>query len=179
MRIPMILAAAAALALSACDTPRLLSINPAVTESETVFDQTLVGTWGTKDGAEFCSLRPNADTNTYTVTYVSDGDSRKFEGRLFQAGQARVMDLAPQDQDDFQIPGHALIRILSSGDTLRWTYLDSDWLRQRGAAELPNHPRGGGKLLLSAPSDRLAAFLATYAADERAHGDIQEWQRLQ
>src|SRR5215469_18107815 len=146
MRIPMILATAATLVLSACDTPALLSLDSAVTEQDAVFDPTLAGNWEAKQGGDICTLRRvSANTNTYAITFVSDGNSRKFEGRLFQAGQARVMDLTPQDTDDFQIPGHALIRVLSSGATLRWAYLDSGWLRQHAAQELANRSRSAGK----------------------------------
>ncbi|HKE26313.1 MAG TPA: hypothetical protein VKB88_28360 [Bryobacteraceae bacterium] len=179
MRFPMILmAVAGTLLLVGCDSPALISMEPAVTEQEAVFDATLLGNWETKQDGDLCILR-RANGNAYSVTYVSDGGARKFEGRLFQAGQARVMDLTPQDSDDFQIPGHALIRVLSSGATLRWAYLDSGWLRQHAAQELANRSRSDGKLLLTAPAVPLTAFLTNYAADERAHGDVEEWQRMQ
>jgi hypothetical protein len=181
MRFLMILAAVAStLVLAGCDNPAMISMEPAVSAQEAVFDASLLGTWEVegKQGGDLCILR-RGDGNAYDVTYVSDGSARKFEGRLFQAGQARVMDLAPQDSDDFQVPGHALIRILSSGVTLRWAYLDSDWLRQHAAAELASRPRDGGKLLLAAPAAPLAAFLVKYAGDDQAHGDVAEWQRLQ
>ena len=179
MRFAMILAAAAgALVLGGCDSPALISMGPAVTEQGAVFDTSLLGTWEAKQGGDLCVLR-RGEGNAYVVTYVSDGSARKFEGRLFPAGQARVMDLSPQDSDDFQISGHALVRILSSGDTLRWAYLDTDWLRQRAAGELASRQREGGKLVLTAPTAPLAAFLANYADDVRAHGGIEEWQRLQ
>lgn len=171
MRFPMILIAmAGTLVLGGCDNPALISMEPAVTEQDTIFDSSLLGTWDTKLGGDICIVR-RGDGNAYAVTYVGDGGARKFEGRLFLAGQARVMDLAPQDSDDFQTPVHALIRILSSGATLRWTYLDSDWLRQHANGELASRPRDGGKLLLTVPAAQLAAFLANYAADERAHDD--------
>ena len=85
-------------------------MEPAVTEQDAVFDASLLGTWETQQGGDLCILR-RGNGNAYAVTYVSDGGARKFEGRLFLAGQARVMDLTPQDSDDFQIPDHALIRI--------------------------------------------------------------------
>ena len=179
MRFPMILmAVAGTLVLGGCDNPAVISMEPAVSEQETVFDPSLLGSWEIKQGDDLCILR-RGDGNAYAITYVSDGNARKFEGRLFQAGQARVMDLAPQDSDDFQIPGHALIRILSSGTTLRWAYLDSDWLRRHAAGELASRPRDGGKLLLTTPAAPLAAFLSNYADEDPAHGDVQEWQRLQ
>lgn len=178
MRFPTILMAlAGSLALGGCDSPALISMEPAVSEQQTVFDASLLGSWESKQGGDVCILR-RGDGNVYAVIYVSDGNARKFEGRLFSAGQARVIDLTPQDPDDFQIQGHALIRILESGATLRWAYLDSDWLRRHAARELANRPRDGGKLLLTTPATQVADFLANYAADDRAHSDVEEWQRL-
>lgn len=179
MRFPTILLAlAGVLVLAGCDSPSLLSLDPAVTGQEAVFDATLLGTWEAGQGGDLCIFR-RGDGNAYTVTYVSDGSSRKFEARLFQAGQARLLDLAPQDSDDFQIPGHTLIRVLASGGSLRWTFLDSEWLRQEAAQQLPNRTRDNNKMLLTAPAASLRDFLAKYAADDKAHGDIEEWQRVQ
>jgi len=179
MRFPMILLAlTGALALAGCDTPSLLSLDPAVTDQEAVFDASLLGTWDAGQGGDLCIFR-RGDGNTYSVTYVSDGTSRKFGARLFQAGQARLLDLSPLDSDDFQIPGHTLIRVLASGGSLRWTFLDSEWLRQQAAQELPSRARDSGKMLLTAPTASLRDFLTKYAADDKAHGDLEEWQRLQ
>jgi hypothetical protein len=174
----ILLAAAGTFVMAGCDSPALISMDPAVHEKDAVFDPGLLGTWETGQGGDVCILR-RGNGNSFAVEYVSDGVLRKFEGRLFVTGQAWVMDITPQDPDDFQIPGHALIRILSSNPSLRWAYLDSDWLRQHAAGELVTRSRDGGKLVLMAPPASLAAFVANYAADERAHGDVQEWQRLQ
>jgi len=179
MRFPTILLAlAGALVLAGCDSPSLISLDPAVTDQEAVFDSTLLGTWEAGQGGDLCIFR-RGDGNAYTVTYVSDGSSRKFDALLFQAGQARLLDLAPQDSDGFQVQGHALIRILASSGSMRWSFLDSDWLRQQAARELPNRARDSGRMLLTAPPATLNGFLAKYAADDRAHGDVEEWQHLQ
>jgi len=174
----ILLAFTGALVLAGCDSPALISLDPAVSDQEAVFDSTLMGTWEAGQGGDLCIFR-HGDGNAYTVTYVSDGSSRKFDARLFQAGQARLLDLSPQDSDDYQVPGHALVRILASSESLRWAFLDSDWLRQQAARELPNRARDNHKMLLTAPAATLRDFLAKYAADDRAHGDIAEWQRPQ
>ena len=179
MRFPTILLALVGnLVLAGCDNPALISLDPAVSAQEAVFDSTLLGTWEAGQGGDLCIFR-RGDGNAYTVTYVSDGSSRKFAALLFQAGQARLLDLSPQDSDEFQVAGHALIRILASSGSLRWSYLDSDWLRQQAAQELPNRARDNNKMLLTAPPATLRDFLAKYAADDRAHGDVEEWQHPQ
>ena len=168
---------AGALVLAGCDNPALISLEPAVTAQDAVFDPSLVGTWETGQGDELCIFR-HGDGNSYTITYVGDdGNSRKFDALLFQSGPARLLDLSPHESDDFQIPGHTLIRIWTTGGSLRWSFLDSAWLREQAAQELPNRSRGGDKLALTAPSAALRGFLAKYAADDKAHGEISELQR--
>ncbi|MGB7762478.1 MAG: hypothetical protein WBL61_21770 [Bryobacteraceae bacterium] len=174
----VLLALAGALVLGGCDSPSLVSLDPAATDQEAVFDASLLGMWEAGKGGDLCIIR-RGDGNAYTVTYVSDDSSRKFDARLFQAGQARLLDLSPQASDDFQIPGHTLVRVLASSGSLRWTYLDSEWLRQQAAQELPNRARGSGKMLVMAAAAPLRDFLTKYAADDKAHGDVEEWQRAQ
>jgi len=178
MRFPMIsLTLAGALALAGCDSPSLLSLDPAVTDQDAVFDANLLGTWQTGQGGDLCIVQRNG--SAYTVTYVSDGSSRKFDARLFAAGQASLLDLSPQDPDDFQVPAHTLIRVWTAGGTLRWAFLDSPWLHEQVARQLATRAGNNGKIVLTAPSIALRGFLAQYAADDRAHGDVTEWQRLQ
>jgi hypothetical protein len=176
MRSAVIMVAVCALALTGCDNPALISLEPAVAGQDAVFDSSLLGNWEAKQGGDFCILR-RGNGNSYDVTFVADGATRIFDGRLLVAGQARVMDLVPADTDDFRISGHTLVRILSSEGKLRWSYLDSGWFRQQAAAELSSRPRDGDKLVLTASTESLAAFLGRYAADSRAYGDVEEWQR--
>jgi hypothetical protein len=179
MRFPTILLSlAGALALAGCD-PSLISLAPAVSAQDAVFDSTLLGTWEAATGGDHFIFE-RGKGNAYTVTMVSDGNSRQFDALLFQAGEARLLDLSPRQSDDsFQVPGHALIRILASDTSLRWTYLDSDWLRQQAARELPNRARDNDGMLLTAETGPLYGFLTRYAGDDRAHGDVEEWQRPQ
>jgi hypothetical protein len=180
MQYPMILLAlTGTLVLAGCDSPALISLEPAaIADQEAGFDANLAGAWQAREGGDLCVIR-HGDGNAYTVTYLSDGSSRKFDALLFQAGQASLLDLSPQDSDDFQTPGHAWIRIWTTNGSLRWTFLDSEWLRQQAAQELPNRARDNSRILLTAPSTSLRSFLAKYAADDRSHGEVEDWQRLQ
>jgi hypothetical protein len=173
----MFLALAGALILTGCDTPALLSLDPVVTDQEAVFDPTLLGAWGAKEDKDLCIIRRNGASG-YAITYVSDGGVRQFTARLFRVGETSMLDLAPEGSDDFQIAGHAVVRIWTGGGTLRWAYLDTEWLRKQAAQLLPNRA-DDKRLVLTAPGAAVRAFVAKYGMDDKAHGDIVEWQRVQ
>jgi hypothetical protein len=173
----MFLALASALILIGCDSPALLSLDPVATDQEAVFDPTLLGTWGANPDTDLCIFRRNGDTG-YAITYVSDGNVRQFSARLFRVGEASMLDLTPEGSDDFQVAGHALVRIWTEGGTLRWTYLDTEWLRKQASQLLPNKT-DDKRMVLIAPGAAVRAFVAKYGGDDQAHGDATEWQRVQ
>jgi hypothetical protein len=173
----MFLALAGALILTGCDSPALLSLDPVVTDQEAVFDPTLLGTWGTNQDKDLCILRRNGDSG-YAITYVSDRSARQFVARLFRVGESSMLDLTPDGTDELQIAGHAVVRIWTKGGTLRWAYLDTEWLRKQASQLLPNRT-DDKRLVLTAPGAAVRAFVAKYGVDDKAHGDIVEWQRVQ
>ena len=176
----MFLALAGALILAGCDNPALLSLDPVVTDEEAVFDPTLLGTWAAdqgKDTKDLCIFRRDGDSG-YTITWVSGGDARQFSARLFRVGEVSMMDLTPDGSDDFRIAGHALVRIWTGGGTLRWAYLDTEWLRKQASQLLPNKT-DDKRMVLTVPGAAVRAFVAKYGIDDKAHGDATEWQRVQ
>ena len=173
----MLLALAGALILTGCDTPALLSLEPVVTDQDAAFDPTLLGTWEADHGNDLCIIRRDGDTG-YAITHVSDGSVRQFSARLFRVGEASVLELTPEGTDDFQIAGHAVVRIWTGGGTLRWTYLDTEWLRKQAAPLLPNRA-DDKRMVLTAPGAAVRAFVAKYGIDDKAHGNTAEWQRVQ
>ena len=173
----MLLALAGALILTGCDTPALLTLDPVVTDQDAVFDPALLGTWGASQDKDLCIFRRNGDSG-YAITYVSGGDVRQFIARLFRVGEASVLDLTPESSDDFQIAGHALIRIWTEGGTLRWAFLDTEWLRKQASQLLPNRA-ADKRMVLTAPDAAVRAFVVKYGVDDKAHGDTAEWQRVQ
>ena len=89
-----------------------------------------------------------------------------------------MLDLTPEGSDDFQIAGHALVRIWTEGGALRWSYLDTEWLRKQAAQLLPNKT-DDKRMVLTAPGAAVRAFVAKFGVDDKAHGDAFEWQRVQ
>jgi hypothetical protein len=173
----LVLAATATLILTGCDTPALLSLDPVVTAQDTAFDPTLLGMWGSGQDKDLCIFRRNGDSG-YAITYVSDRSARQFVARLFRVGESSMLDLTPDGTDELQIAGHAVVRIWTKGGTLRWAYLDTEWLRQQASQLLPNRT-DDKRLVLTAPGTAVRAFVAKYGVDDKAHGDTIEWQRVQ
>ena len=173
----MFLALAGALILTGCDNPALLSLDPVATDQDAAFDPTLLGTWGASQDRDLCIIRRDGDSG-YAITYMSGGDTRQFTARLFRVGEASMLDLTPDGSDDFRIAGHAVVRIWIGGGTLRWTYLDTEWLRKQASQLLPNKT-DDKRMVLTAPGAAVRAFVAKYGVDDKAHADTTEWQRVQ
>ncbi len=173
-------AVAAALTLTGCEvpTPSLLSLEPVVKEQEAPPDILLAGVWESADSGQVCLIHKAKDKeNVLEIAYLS-GDSRlAFTGRLFRAGDARILELKPEGDDEFHVAGYSFARVWIEGNQFRWAFLDSEWLKQQMAA-IPSHTAENKSLLL-APGPVIRAFLEKFGADERACSTNVTWQRMQ
>ena len=179
MKLATLTMMAAAAVLTGCDSSSLLSVDPLVSEQNAVFDPGLLGTWtgvGHDDSA-VCIIRRGGDSG-YKIAYVNDGSAKEFDAMLFRAGETQVLDLSASANDDFVIAPHMAVRIWLEGAQLRWAYLDSEWLRAEATQRLSNRP-AGKKILLTAPTAAVEAFLMNYAGDDKATGEIAAFTRLQ
>ncbi|HUI55217.1 MAG TPA: hypothetical protein VLY04_09605 [Bryobacteraceae bacterium] len=161
----MLLTMAGALTLSGCSS--LLSLNPFVTDDQAATDTTLIGTWtDSQDGSVYVIRQ---DGKAYAITYT-DGSSpaSKFEARLLKAGDAELLDLVSANDDPFQIPAHLIVRVWSDGLTMRWAFLDSDWLKQLAAQQLAVQA-SGDRTLITAPGEAVRQFLLKWGPDDRAY----------
>lgn len=166
----LLLTLAGAAILTGCSS--LISLNPFVPDQQTTMDPALLGTW--KSGDSLCIVRESG--SVYDITYT-DGKSEteRFEGRLFRVGSADLLDLVSRREDGFAIPVHVLARVWLDGPTLRWVFLDSDWIRRQAAQLMTTQP-SGDRTLITAPSEVVRDFILQYGADPRAYdaGDKQE-----
>jgi hypothetical protein len=179
MKLTSMFAALAALAiLTGCESPApgLLSLEPVATAKDTAIDAALLGTWEEQGGKDPVAIIRQGDSGGYQIAVVSGGSLMSFQAQLFRVGEVEFLDLAPADDNDFRIPGHAIMRLWITGSTLRWAFLDSDWLKQQTTA-LATHTTDG-KMQLFSPAAAVRAFVAANGVDDKAYGNVATWQRV-
>jgi hypothetical protein len=179
MKLTLMFAALAALAiLTGCESPApgLLSLEPVATAKDTAIDAALLGTWEEQGSKDLFAIIRQGDSGGYRISVVSGGSVMGFQALMFRVGETEFLDTAPADDNDFRIPGHAVIRLWITGSTLRWAFLDSDWLKQQTTA-LTTHD-AGGKMQLFSPTATVRAFVAANGADDKAYGEVATWQRV-
>jgi hypothetical protein len=174
----MLSALAGLLVLTGCDIPgpALISVEAVATAQETAIDPALVGAWeDLSDSSTLCVIRRDEHSGYQIV--VLAGTPVAFQAQLFKVGDVELLDVAPADNNDFRIPGHAVVRVWPSAGTLRWAILDSDWLKQH-ANSLATHD-SDGKMLLLSPAADVRAFIAANGANDKAYGKETTWQKVQ
>jgi len=166
---------ASALALSGCST--LVSLNPFVTAEQSVVDPALLGAWASQDGKETYWIRQ--DGNGYTIRYAADSaDSYQFKARLMVVDGVKILDLVSAKEDGFQIAVHTPLRVWTEGSTLRMTTLQSDWLKEQ-AKQNTAIAVTKDRLVMTAPGDVVAKFLARFAIDAKAGDDPDVLRRIE
>jgi hypothetical protein len=167
--------------LTGCEgvpTPSLLSLEPVAADSDSVPADGLAGAW--EEGGRMIVIRRDKNSaNKFEVAFLGGGSTLGFEARSFRTAEALLLDLTPAggDDDDFNIPGHAIARVWLEGNTLRWCFLDSDWFKQQ-VSTLANR-RTESKMLLLSPGVSVRAAVARFGVDDQACGSIVSWSRLQ
>ncbi len=159
------LAAAAMLAMTGCSD--MISLRSFAPENLTVQNPLLPGIWSSSDD-EIYIVR--AKDKGYTITYIGkDNLPLHFDAKLIRAGAAEILDVTPTDDDDpFRVATHVPVRVSVDGATLRFTFLDSPWLREQARTQLAVQDVGK-RILITAPGDAVARFLLLHGNDDRAY----------
>jgi hypothetical protein len=166
---------ASAITLTGCST--LVSLNPFVTGEQAVMDPALPGVWTNQDGKETYTIRQ--DGTGYSIRYLSDSsDLYQFKANLMVAGDVKLLDLVPANEDAFQIVVHTPVRVWTEGNTLRFAFLQSDWLKEQAAKQLPTVPANDRTLIIG-PGEAVGRFLAKAGADPRAGDEPEVLHRVQ
>src|ERR1044071_4341202 len=158
-----VLTLAGAMAMTGCSS--LVSLDPFIAEQDAVFDKALTGVWQNAKGDDTYIVRQ--DGTGYAILFVGDGSPTRLHGRLARIGDAELLDLTAADEAPFQLAVHHLARVWRDGNTLRWAFLDSTWMKEQASRELAARPEGDS-ILVTAPHEDVRAFVRKAAADERA-----------
>jgi hypothetical protein len=150
----------------------LLSVHPLATEETRVSDEGLLGVWRDSDNEMY--LIREKDRRYEVIFAPRDGSVLQFEGYLVPAGCARILDLQIKKAPEFTIAAHFFVRVERHGDTLRFAFLDSEWLRKQISPETGKRERA----LLTASSREVRQIVGRYACEDQAYSGEAELRRV-
>jgi len=165
----------------------VLSVNPAYTESDLVFDSALIGNWGEKGQSEGITIEAD-DSTGYTLTSIEDSLAGTFDAHLFRLGETLFLDLYPTEPGwkynetwmMHMVPTHSVYRVDRIEPELVLTPLDYDWL----AGVLKEHPEKlkhadvQDYVLVTASTEPFREFLLQNAENPDAFGDNMTFKRV-
>lgn len=174
------------LLLTAACVP-VVTLNPAHTGLDPVFDPGLLGGWTHDDGVTLIFSRSEDDS--YDVSLQFKDDTYRLQGHLFRVGDTNLLDLTGVEPDEetaerrlltHLMPFHSVHRVRREEDALTLEALDGDWLKQKiDAGELHlEHSMVQEMLVLTGSTEELQALLRRVAGEEEAFSDADELRRL-
>ena len=169
------IAAAAATLMTGCS--EMVSLNGFVPDSLAAGNPALPGVWADSDSLYVVKAK-GLDYNIAVTPLDGKGATLTFNARLLRAGSAEILDMVPAGEDDpFRVSVHTPVRIWVDAKTLRFTFLDSPWLRERAQLQLAASPVEK-RVLLTAPEEAVSRFLLLNGGDDRAYeGKLNELTR--
>lgn len=163
------------------------SVHPLYTEKDLVFEPALVGEWSEKDSLETWTFTKNGDKE-YKLVYVDEkGKKGEFEVHLLKVQGKLFLDLFPEDpeleQNDFYkahlMPVHTFMKVQAIKPTLQMAPLQPEWAK-KFLKEHPTalrHEKVHGRVLLTAPTKDLQAFVLKHEETKDAWGDLSNMVR--
>ena len=164
-----------AVAAAACMLPWVQSLHPLALESDSVFEQALVGTWVQKGGDTWTFQR--SGDRGYDLVVTEKGSPAKFDAQLVRLGEFLFLDTAPGDPGITNLfyllhfaPTHTISRAWLRGDVLLLAPLADEWLKEmldQRRVTIAN-ARVHDHIILTATTDELQKFAVDYADDPDA-----------
>ena len=169
----------------------VMSLHPLYTKEkkEVVFENKLLGTWVDDSNSIWDFKRADANENAYKLTFTDkEGKKGSFVAHLVKRENKLFLDVYPSeppwDEKDpnkvewpyntlFFIPVHTFIKINGIEPELKLQLTDDDELNKL-LKEDPNaieHTSIEDKLVLTASTEKLQAFVLKYADDSRVFGE--------
>ena len=168
------LALAGLILTSGCSS--LVSLQPFVTAEHSVLDAGLTGIWSDPKGETTYVIQQVG--NHYRISSLDSSETVRFEARLMQTGDVKILDLVQKDDGGFGLPVHFAVRVWPEGSTLRMALLDSDWLKDQALQVLPAQAVDD-QTVITGPSEAVRAFVAKFGAEEKAYSKIETLHRVQ
>ena len=178
----------------------VMSLHPFFTDTDSVFEKAIIGTWGDKAGKATLTFK-QFGANAYRVIYVQSevsaapggkkegGEPGEFEGHVGKINGTLFLDLYP-DKDSWNrlkndalavhlAPTHTISKVWMEGDKLMVASLDHDWLKDLVARNgtLIAHEMVEGAIVLTASTESLQEFLKKYSSEPKAFPTADEFHR--
>ena len=187
---PERVAAIAALAtlLTAC----VISIEPVIPESDSVFEPALIGTWVADDGGETATIGDAGDGG-YLIDYVdAEGKRGQFAGRLGWLGDRLLLEVTPVlpdagASDGYEaliLPARAQFVVAIDEGELRAQALDVDSVRDMLRSDGPTTPHlanasgADADVVLTGTTTEIRTWLSHYLQVPGALADSGVWRRV-
>jgi hypothetical protein len=177
MRFPtLILAVTGASMLTGCSS--LVSLNPFVTDAQSTTDPRIVGTWKHPKAEDKDYFIVDQKGSLYTVKYTGDNSQTvNLECRLTRIGDMEFLDLISTDDNAFGVPIHVLARVWPDNGTLKWAFLDSDWIRDQARQNLTTQELDS-RTVITTQGDAVTKFLQKFGADDRAYKEPDDLVKM-
>ncbi len=155
----------------------LRSLHPLFTQSESIMDPDLVGTWVSED--QTLVIEPGDSTSYRVIIFGKKDSPAKFKSRLGQIGRYRFLDLYPDGQSLMnnsvyklhELPAHTFLKLELNKKTLYLSMLSAAWfdkLPEKDQARI-THERVSGYeefsnyALLTGRPNELKELVSNYA----------------
>jgi len=167
------------------------SVYPYFLPGDVVVEDALVGVWakpGETNVAEQHWEFSRTEGKAYTLALREGEDTTQFKAHLFKLKQWRFIDAEPVEREGDFIPPHYLLQVHQLGARqFKMSIMDYKWL----TALVEEEPSAiahvwvdrdkskdeSGRLVLTADTAKLQAFVLKYAADTNAFSDPFEMVR--
>lgn len=164
------LAAVVVSAMLSAGCTELGSLNEFVAASESVMDNSLLGVWTSGDS----TFAIQAAGSAYDIRYFEKGPTcLKLQARMIRVGDAKLLDIVQDADEPFVLPAHFLVRVWTEGNTLYWSFLDSDWIKQETGRRFAIH-KDDKRLIITASGDEWRKSALLLAADDKAYSGKRE-----
>ncbi len=149
------------------------SLQPLLLEKDVVFDPNLLGQWA-ENGESFTFQQWGK--NGYRILWTDAKDTVVYRAQLGGLGKAWFLDSFPPDagKNDYHLlESHLISQIWTTGDTLRISLLEGDWLREMIDAKrlAISHVRRDSEIILTASTEELQKLVVKYANDAGAFAE--------